>query len=103
MKPVRTAWRGGTIAFTLLDPGGRVVESAPWRGLPPLPESRSVPGASATRSPSRWALTSRQLDIDDIKPGDAFEMADVRRGDAPACGDGRGGNNAVVRSDVRAG
>ena len=47
-------------------------------------------------------LTSRQLDVDDIKSGNAFKMADVRRCDAPACGDGRGGNDAVVRSDVRA-
>lgn len=48
-------------------------------------------------------LTSRQFDIDDIEPGNAFKMADVRRRDAPACGDGRSGNDAVVRSDVRAG
>ena len=47
-------------------------------------------------------LTSRQLDVDDNKSGNAFKMADVRRCDAPACGDGRGGNDAVVRSDVRA-
>jgi hypothetical protein len=47
-------------------------------------------------------LASRQLDVDDIKPGNAFKMADVRGCDAPACGDGRGGNDAVVRSDVRA-
>jgi hypothetical protein len=48
-------------------------------------------------------LTSRQLDVDDIKPGNAFKMAGVRRCDAPACGDSYGGNDAVVRSDVRAG
>jgi hypothetical protein len=47
-------------------------------------------------------LTSRQFDIDDIEPGNALKMADVRRRDAPACGDGRSGNDAVVRSDVYA-
>ena len=59
------------------------------------------PGGSAGHE--NGLLTSRQLDVDDIKPGNAFKMAHVRRCDAPARGDGRGGNDAVVRSDVRAG
>ena len=51
--PAGTRDRGGTVAFNLLDPGGHVVDERPWRGIPPRPGSRSVPGASATRAPPR--------------------------------------------------
>ena len=114
--PVRT-WRGDLGQREGLAVAVSVVPFA-WMGdgVPGLPFSwpgllRACPAAPGGRrvvqgdpaGPENGLLTSRQLDVDDIKPGNAFKMADVRRCDAPACGDGRGGNDAVVRSDVRAG
>ena len=51
--PASTRDRGGTVAFNLLDPGGRVIDERAVAREPPRPGSRSVPGASATRAPAR--------------------------------------------------